>query len=145
MLVDGSHIHAENHLPITLLVMHGNILIHDISQIFLIGRHAIDETNQRAIFHGSGEAGVVIGVSVDQKPEMFRICGDAFVAASAGGKQAASPASIASKSSIVACRMSMCILSRKAYPIFTFRYELTAESADVQYCGKDYREAFLEG
>ena len=130
--------------------MHGNILIHDISQIFLIGRHAIDETNQRAIFTEAGKqasssASVLIKSQKCSGYVATRAVRLSFVAASAGGKQAASTASIASKSSIVACRMSMCILSRKAYPIFTFRYELTAESADVQYCGKDYREAFLEG
>ena len=83
MLVDGCHIHAENHLPIAMLVMHIGVVIHGIGKIRLVCGHAIDETNQRAVLYTRGERGIVV-IGVDQQPEMVRIsghaCGKAFVA-----------------------------------------------------------------
>ena len=54
MLVDGCHIHAENHLPIAMLVMHIGVVIHGIGKIRLVCGHAIDETNQRAVLYTRG-------------------------------------------------------------------------------------------
>ena len=77
MLIHGSRIHAEDHLPCPVLVMHGGVIIHGVAEIRFVGGHAVDEAYERAILNGSGEAGVIVAFGVDQQPEMVGVRGDA--------------------------------------------------------------------
>ncbi len=83
MLVHGRHVHAEDHLPIAMPVMHRRVVVHDVGEIRFVRRHTVDETDQRALFDGRGKADVV-GVGADQQPKMIGIRGhargEAFVA-----------------------------------------------------------------
>ena len=52
--------------------MHVRAAIHVVVQVALVGRHAIDEADEHAVFESCGEARVAgRGVGIDQQPEML--------------------------------------------------------------------------
>ena len=120
-----------------MLVMHIGVVIHGIGKIRLVCGHAIDETNQRAVLYTRGERGIVV-IGVDQQPEMVRIsghaCGKAFVACGLRRWEAGGLHSLDRVQILHRCMSNEHVHTRKAYPIFTFRYAPTAQSANMPYC-----------
>ena len=54
--VRGIGIHAEDHLPAAVLLMHARVIIHFVPEVRLSGAQAVDEGNNAAVFFGPRNA-----------------------------------------------------------------------------------------
>ena len=84
--VFGRGIHAEDHLPGAVLVMHRGVLVHLVSQVRLVGHEPVDERDESAIPDCvASDPGVVRLVAmlgrrgIHHQPEVIRIHGQSRV------------------------------------------------------------------
>ena len=53
-------VHAENHLPCAVRVVHLGMVVHVVEQMRLVGDHAVDETHQQAATGTAGAIGTLL-------------------------------------------------------------------------------------